>query len=378
MIEKSSFASYTDAYFSPLVLRHAERTSEREEYLYRKMLTESYSLTGRWDNLTTFNHRVMADVVSLDSKLPLKSRPSIRKVSGDISKLGTMRKLNEKEISQIQQLIDAKTDTNLVVRELMKDIPAVMNGVYDRLEYMFLQGLSSGYTSTVDEDNVGTSIRVDFGYFEENKKTSAKPWSDAEASPLSDIEDLIEKARLSGHVIKFVYMDTKTKRTFLRSSEVRAYVAGANGVYVDGSKVPVPTLNAFNALGLGWEIREISVNLRAERDGVSTVVSPWEDGKVILTTSDRVGSLVWSKVAEMTHQAQNVNYQVSDNYMLVSQWRAVNPLSEFTAAQAMVFPVITGVESIYQLDTLGSTSGKSGKGSKKTEGTSSPGQGGSL
>lgn len=378
MIEKSSFASYTDAYFSPLVLRHAERTSEREEYLYRKMLTESYSLTGRWDNLTTFNHRVMADVVSLDSKLPLKSRPSIRKVSGDISKLGTMRKLNEKEISQIQQLIDAKTDTNLVVRELMKDIPAVMNGVYDRLEYMFLQGLSSGYTSTVDEDNVGTSVRVDFGYFEENKKTSAKPWSDAEATPLSDIEDLIEKARLSGHVIKFVYMDTKTKRTFLRSSEVRAYVAGANGVYVDGSKVPVPTLNAFNALGLGWEIREISVNLKAERDGVSTVVSPWEDGKVILTTSDRVGSLVWSKVAEMTHQAQNVNYQVSDNYMLISQWRSVNPLSEFTAAQAMVFPVITGVESIYQLDTLGSTSGKSSKGGKKTEGTASPGQGGSL
>lgn len=357
--EQSPFVAHIDKYFAPMVLRHAELINQDQEglYLHKKMLAKRFSLTGRWDNLTSLNSRVAADVVSLDSALPLKSRPSLRKVSGDITKIGMKRRLIESDLVHIHMLLSIGRSETEVAAELLKDVPAVITGIYERLECTFLNGLSSGVASIEDADNVGTGVRIDYGYLKENLfKAKDAVWGASGYTPLSDIQRILDVASNKGHKIKHIYMDKATFNHLASSEEVRSYVAGINGVYVAGANVPRPTLAQLNEAvsadtELGFTIHIIDRTVDVEHDGKRKTLTPWEAGKVIFTTTDKVGSLVWAESAEKLYPVSGKNYQAADEFILVSQWRDNEPLCEQTSSQARVVPVICNVESIYQLDT---------------------------
>lgn len=355
----NTIASYVDKFFAPTVLRFVERTKEgdKSKYLHQQLLRKQFSVSGRWDNLTSLNARVAADVVSLDSTLPLKARPALRRVDGEIIKMGMKRRLSESDMVQINTLMSLGRSETEVLSEILKDVPHVISGVYERLEGIFLEGLSSGVASVDEDSNVGTGIRIDYGYFDENKLKVTELWTADTAKPLSDLERVQAVARLNGHSLRYVYMDRATFNAFAKNNEVRTYMAGLLGFALTGKNTPVPSLPKVNeALGsdpaFGLQIRLIERSIMVEKDGIRTPKTPWEAGKVILSQEEQVGKLVWAETAEAVYPVSGKNYQKADEYILVSQWRENEPLSEITTSQARVIPVICNVESIYQLDTL--------------------------
>lgn len=356
-MEKTLYFEYVRKYFPKLVLSIVEKLNERNEtslsYLFRQLLTPQYSVDGRWESLIGAYTRVAADVVAMDSPLPLKNRDSLSQAGGDIPKLGMELFLNEKQMSDIDAMIAQGMDVEVVARKIFEDTPRVISGIYERLEAMFLQGLSTG-VALADEDNAGTGVRIDYGYLPTNQFGVKIQWEGnaTTALPLDDIEAVMSKARDDGNRIVKAYADACWIDQFCRNQQVREQFAFFQGFVGD----KIPSLSEEQAAEVlrnrfGVTLEKVDRSIRTEKNGKQTVVTPWKQGTIVFVCDTQVGSLVWTRLAELNHPVAGVTYQTADSYILVSKYRENRPsLREYTTSQARVVPVISSPDRIYTLD----------------------------
>jgi len=359
-MEPSLFTAWVAKYFKPLVAKVVEKingTKTPLTYLHKTMLRKEYSPTLKWNSINVDGSTVAADVVSMDSPLPLKKRDAISKADGDIPKLGMKLALNERTMTDLNILTNSpQIQESTIVAKLFQDTAKCITGIYERLEYMFLQALSTGVTLIPDTENVGLGIRVDFGYKTENKFGVAVLWSaGATGTPISDFNRVKSVADANGDTISTVMMDDYAFNNMLKSTEFKQAYAASLDIAVNTSSV-LPTPNKEKAkayiLGeFGWEVVFVNRTVKTERDGNKTNRKPWAEGSVVFLTTTEVGTLTWGTLAEMVHQNKAVSYQVADEFILVSKFHKVDPLKEFTSSQALVLPVINNVDEIYVLDS---------------------------
>lgn len=345
------YVSYLTAIIVSIVTRINGGKTELT-YLHKSMLTKELSTDLKWSSLSVNSTIVAADVVAMDSNLPLKSRDSITSATGEIPKLGMKMKMSEKQMSDIDILVNRKADTKVIVEKIFNDAIKCTVGIYEKLEFMFLQGLSSGVTLIEDENNVGTGIRVDYGYKEENKFGAEVKWSDPNAKPLDDIKRITKVARSKGVSLKFMYMDPDTFDKLAGNTQVKQYFAFSQGFV--GSNIPVPDLEQVNSmLKKQYKLQIVVVDrtVITERDGVRTSHKPWADNIVIFLETQKVGKLYYGILAETTRKSKDATYTEADEFILLKKWHEQEPFTEWTSSQALVIPVIEGVDSIYSLDT---------------------------
>ncbi|MEO6522240.1 MAG: hypothetical protein ABIN91_11220 [Mucilaginibacter sp.] len=354
-MEQSNFIKYIQKYFTgfvALVTKTINGSKDPLTYRYKTMLTPKQSMDGKWTSITADNINVAADVVAMDSPLPLKTRPSIATASGDIPKLGMEMKMNENQLDQLDTLIAKNADISEITSELFDDSKRGLVGVEEQTEYLFLRGLSSGIALT-DTDNVGTGVRVNYGYLDANKAGVAVVWSNVGAStPITDINNLIAAASDAGKTISYIMMDKMSFNLARRSVEGKDLYATSIGNF--GTTKPTPTYKQFlevwqDEANVQFDIVDRSVKF--EKDGVKKTVKAWDEGKVILLTDNNVGNLVWKKVVEDSHRSAAVNYVNADLGTLVSKYVTHKPFGEWTDVQARRVPVINGVDQVFQLDT---------------------------
>ncbi|MCZ4244973.1 major capsid protein [Pedobacter punctiformis] len=359
-MEPSLFTAWVAKYFKPLVAKVVEKingTKTPATYLHKTMLRKEYSPTLKWNSINVEGSTVAADVVAMDSPLPLKKRDSISKADGDIPKLGMKLALNERTMTDLDILSNSPgNQESSIVQKLFQDTAKAITGIYEVLEMMFLQALSSGVTLIADTANVGLGIRIDFGYKAENKFGVSVVWSaGATGTPISDFNRVKDKADADGNSITTVMMDQFAFNNMLKSTELKQAYAGSLGIAVNTTSVlPTPNMEQATSFILGqfgWTLKIVNRTVRIERDGVKTNVKPWQEGSVVFLTSEEVGSLTWGTLAEMNHPNKAVTYQTADQFILVSKYHKVDPLKEYTSSQALALPVINNVDEIYQLDT---------------------------
>lgn len=360
-MEKSLYFEYVQKYYPQLVLAIVEKLNSSENpltYLFKQLLTPTYSVDGRWQSISGTYTRVAADVVAMDSPLPLKKRDSLAKVTGDIPKLGMELFLNEKQMSDIDAMLAMGLDVNTIVAKIFEDTPRVIEGIYERLEAMFLEGLSTGVALALGTEesggNVGAGIRVTYGYNEDNQFKVKTLWSTpTTATPIDDIKEVLKKVQKDGRRVVKAYADKTAIDAFNACQSVREQFAFIQGFV--GSKIPI--LSEAQAVQVfqtqfGFPVEIVDRSVITEKNGVQTAKKPWKDGTIVFVTSAKVGSLVWTRLAEMNHPVAGVSYQTADNYILVSKYRENRPaLREYTTSQARVLPVIANPDGIYTLDT---------------------------
>ena len=358
-MNKSLYFELVQKYFPQLVLSVVERLNEKRvnqlPYLFKELLAPTFSADGRWASVLAEYNRVAADVVALDSELPLKSRDSIETASGDIPKLGMKLYLTEKQMKDIDAMIAQGLPINQVLNKVFNDLPRCIEGVWERVEDMFLSGLSTGVA--LSTRNNGTGVRVDYKFYDTNKFGVSALWADAENStPLTDLQATIfDKAINDQNTITDLWMDDFALRNFYKSKEVRAQFAfDSQAIAVDGNSVPVLDFaKAANVLATKWGVtlHRISRKVKTEINGVKQTHAPWQEGMVVATCDNVLGTLVWTTCAEATRPAEAVQYQTVDDYILLSKYSKNDPLREFTSSQAMVVPIIDNVDRIYTLNT---------------------------
>jgi len=79
--EQSLFIEHIDKYMKGIVVRVVEKLNDKQNneltYLHKQMLRKEFSVSGKWETISTLNTRVSADFVAMDSSLPLKRRDAI-------------------------------------------------------------------------------------------------------------------------------------------------------------------------------------------------------------------------------------------------------------------------------------------------------------
>lgn len=363
-MEKSLYFNLIQKNFPKLILAITEKLNDANQtqlsYMFKNLLTQTYSVDGRWASLTGQYTRVAADVVAMDSPLPLKRRDSLSKASGELPKMGMELFLNEKQMSDIDTLLAQGFDENTIIAKIFEDTPRVIAGIWERIELMFLQGLSTGVAlvdgdTEKNGDNVGTGIRVDYGYLNANKFGVNIIWegNTTTSKPLDDIGRVVKKAQEDGNVIIGAYADQDWFDNFNASDQVRQQFAFLQGFV--GEKVPIldnTQANRVMSSKFNFTVEKVERTIKTEKNGKQTNVTPWKKGTIVFVCDRQVGSLVWARLTEMNHPVQGVTYQTVDQYLLVSKFRENRPsLREYTTSQARVVPVISNVDRIYVLDT---------------------------
>lgn len=353
----SQFLALIVAQFAGIVTGVTTRLNGRIEgplaYLHKTMLAVEYSVSGKWESFFADNTQVAADIVAMDSPLPLKKRDSLGRASGDIPKQGQERQLNERELTDLGVLRAQQGTQNVIIQRIFADTPKVISAIYERNEACFLEGLSTGMCVVSDANNVGAGVRLDFGYPTSNKFGAASVvWSNVASTPIDDIRRMVQAASDKGESIIRLMMDRTAFANMAKTTQVKEqYAFFANGSV--GQVLATPSLSKVNDYltdELLPNIQIIDRSVRVERDGVQTAYKPWADGAVVGITSEQVGKLVYARLAEQDSPVAGVTYTEADSYILVSKFSVNRPsLAEFTQSQARVIPVIS--TSVYLLDS---------------------------
>lgn len=357
-MNQSLFLELVEKFFALVVGRITEKFNGKKEeqtMLHKTMLTEEYSADLSWGS-TELNHSVVAaDVVSLDSSLPLKSRGKIGNASGKLAKIGVKFRKGEKDISDINVMRARGTDEATVVAKLFDDAPKCVRSMDVRKEIMFLQGLSTGQTLVTEEDNDGSGVRVSFGYKAENIfHAQTSPWGEGDYNPIEDIRQMFDKAGEDSNAISIVLISKKYFNYIRSSVHGKKLSADYRGqIVLSNEQLSQPSRQAMlEALAdeFGATFRIVDSTFRIENhDGSFTSVRPWAEANIVGVPSEIVGRLVYGTLAEETNPVAGVAYQKSGSHVLLSKYSKNDPLEEFTAAQAICLPVIDGADSIYVL-----------------------------
>jgi hypothetical protein len=358
-MDSSYFAVYVKKWFKILTTGIVEKLNDSKSpvtYLFKTMLRPTLSADGMWNSTSVSKSIVAADVVDIDSPLPIKKRDAISRANGEIPTIGIGMKKNAKLIQRIKYLAATGATETQVAQMIFDDLSRVISGVYERLELMFLQGLSTGVALAEDNDKeTSVGIRVDFGYKDSNRYGAARKWGETGYTPISDIERVLSLAKENGDVITTIALDRAAYNQIRRSEESKGLHAASIGNYTGNNQI-IPTSSQFDAIFQDeYKVKFIVIDrvIRVEKNGKQTNVRPFAENTLVFLTTEQVGSLVYAILAEQDseYRSKNVDYQIVDNFILTAKYTETNPLREFTNAQAIALPVIENTDSIYILNT---------------------------
>lgn len=362
-MNRSLFIEYVHAVWPKLSLYVNEKTNGKKgqlTYLHKQMLTPVYSADQKWEGTSANTTYVAADMVAMDSPLPLKIRDSVSSASGTLPKIGMKKQLKETQINAINIMKAhlstatgeaAKTQKQRIFNKILDDGVACSVGIDERNEANFLAALSDGVILIEDDKNTGIGLRVDFGFLKENSfGVEVKNQINGD-----DIERVLTKANNDGNSLSAIAIAKATYNKIRKSNWAKKLVADYKELtYTDESKLPVPNAANFDEAfesEYGLSFFKIDRSVTYEKNGVRKSYKPFNENKLVfLSSTDNVGSLVWGTLAEDTNRVNGVEYSTVDQYKLISRYSKTDPLQEFTNGQALVLPVIENVEQIYTID----------------------------
>ena len=358
-MQQSLFAEVVEKFFFPEGIRpFIEKYNGKTQsptLLHKQMLDEEYSPDLKWGSKSINHSVVSADVVSLDSPLPLKKRDRLSIAGGELPKLGVKYAKGEKDINDMNVIKSRSGNIYQLALKVFDDTAKTERSMDVAKEILFRRGLSTGITLVTDSDNDGVGIRVSFGFKEENSfNCLAAAWDKSGSTPQDDLQQLFDKAAADGNVISDVLMTLKYFNAFRKSPQGRLLAAWSNSQAItDKDLLPVASRSAFleilrDEYGAEFHIVEGSFRVQ-DPDGADRPVESWKEGNVVAVPAFKVGRLVYGTLAEETNPVEGVKYLKLGTHVLVSKYSKTDPLEEFTAGQAICLPVIDNGEQIYVL-----------------------------
>lgn len=324
---------------------------QKRTNLHKTMLRKVYSADQKWSNAAVNTTYVAADMVSMNSPLPIKSRDAIAHANGSLPKIGMKKIMFESDINAVNIMKAQGAEWTNIANKLTSDPIACSVGIDEQNEANFLTGLSNGIVAVEDENNTGTALRINFGYLPEN----CFGVETQNELTLDDIKRVLAYADNNGDTIITIAIALSTYNKLRQTQGAKELVANYRGQTFDNNtKLPVPTASLFDEAfaddNNGVSFLKIDRSVISEKNGKRKPYKPWNPNKLIFLTTEEVGALVWGTLAEKTNPVEGVVYSTVDEYKLISRYRTTEPFTETTSGQALVLPVIENVDQIYSLD----------------------------
>ena len=323
----------------------------KRTYLHKSMLRKVYSADQKWSNAAVNTTYVAADMVSMNSPLPIKSRDAIAHANGSLPKIGMKKIMFESDINAVNIMKAQGAEWTNIANKQTSDPIACSVGIDEQNEANFLTGLSNGIVAVEDENNTGTALRINFGYLPEN----CFGVETQNELTLDDIKRVLAYADNNGDTIITICIALSTYNKLRQTQGAKELVANYRGQTFDSNtKLPVPTASLFDEAfaddNNGVAFLKIDRSIISEKNGKRKPYKPWNQNKLIFLTTEEVGALVWGTLAEKTNPVEGVVYSTVDEYKLISRYRTTEPFTETTSGQALVLSVIENVDQINSLD----------------------------
>lgn len=353
--QKSLFQKYVQRFF-PKLQRLIEKINGKRTnpltYLYKdtSILNKVYAQDNKWEATSVNTTYVAADFVAMDSRLPIKSRPTISTGNGKLPKSGSSRVLRESEITTLQVMEAQGGNAERIAKRLADDAVACDVGLDELMEYAFLSGFSNGYVALPDSDHENQMLRLNYGYFDSHTyglKTEGEITT-------ADLVRVIEAADAEQDTVQTIWIAKSKFNELRKARDSRELVANAKSItYTSDTELPVPNSKAYQDAfedEYGVNFRIIDRTVTFERNGSKKKVKPWNANRLIFACNQQVGSFVYGQLAENTNRVNGVEYNLLDDFKLISKYSTTDPLTEKTSGQCIAAPIIEDVDQLYVLD----------------------------
>lgn len=304
-----------------------------------------------------------ASVVSRDAETPLRARQALAKLSGEIPAIKVMRKLNESHVRDYDALqsipnITDKTKADQVWKLIWDDAKYVADSVDKRLDMFAAQAVSSGkITIDINTNPDGIVLPpVDLLHPNANKTNASVSWAtSATATPIQDIAAVVSQAQGQGFSYSKMIMDLATYNLFIKAKEVVDSVSLFFGITKSASSsatapITQERVNQYLQASNLPIIEVVNIRVAIEKDGLRTVVNPWDVANVAFVPDGQLGEIKNALAVEETRPVEKVVYAKKEN-TLISKWRDNEPFGEWTKAELNAFPALTAINQIGLLST---------------------------
>lgn len=327
-------------------------SKEEPKYLHDEMLDEEFSDDMTYESISGDFTRVTADIVAFDSPAPIKTRGSIKVASGNIPKMAIKYLLDEKQMNTLISLSYRPGTQKELVKKIFNDTESAIYGIKERIEQAHLLGFSGGVALIQNDTNTGTGIRLTYDIPESNKFGVVAPWSNPDAKPIDDIKRVLDQAKRKGEYPNTIWMDSNILGNLLNNDQIKQSFAFS--LNFTGSNVPTlsedQTKDLFKRI-FKLNLRIVDRTFFHEKDGKRVTSQGWTPNMVVFTTGVKVGKKMYSKLAESVFRQEHVQYAEPNNYILLKKDGTTDPVSERTAAEAIVMPVLQNVDSLFYLNS---------------------------
>jgi len=304
---------------------------------------------------------VMADVVAYNSSAPIKRRPIVTTLKGDIPAIRISRPMRETDLNKYSILkAMANTEQKTIMKLVFDDVKFCFEGVKARLEFLALRLLSQSYIGLSATSNAGiiTTSNIDSQMASANKNCAAVVWTAAvgTTTPITDFITAQTEARGWGIKLKYALMDYTDWGYFQASTQVQNYCFG---YLYGGTKVRLaPTLAIANTMLEGMGLPQIilvdQTLILENQDNTQSTVTPWVTGHVLFIPELAVGDMYFGPIATEMNPPKQATLAKQEN-ILIQKYSETNPVCEWTVGEANAFPSWPSVNDCINLYTLHAT-----------------------
>lgn len=299
-----------------------------------------------------------ASIITRGSAAPLRSRAALGKLSGEIPAISekfAMKEDDYRNFLMLQQMnVSDATKKQQLLNFLFDDVKKAGDSIFKRLDYIALEGLSTGsntLTVTNNPDGIIFNTALDLGLPTANKVNAAVAWSTAAtATPITDIETIMKKANDVGRPISKILLHPTAWSYFRKAKEVTDALAGFFSLAKGTMVSTLDKVNEFLAANRYPSIEIVDVSIGIEKDGVITTSNPFSSTNAVFVPAGPLGEIKNAFSIEQLKPVANISYATFKS-ALISKWGSNEPWQELTKAEFNAYPVIEQIEGIWLLST---------------------------
>jgi hypothetical protein len=302
-----------------------------------------------------------ASVVDRDAPAPLRSRPGLDKLTGEIPAISEKFKMTEQDYYdfltlQSLQAVDDATKKQQLLDLMFGDVRKAAMAPLKRLDIMCLQAISSGVISintTTNPDGLAMAD-VDLLMPSGNKVNASVNWnsSPSTAKPLTvDFPGIIAAGLARGIKFEKILMTRAKWYKFIAITEVINFVSNFLGRKQAGQTlVTLDNVNQILVANMMPVIEIVDESIGIEKDGVITASNPFTDSNAVFIPTGTLGTIKNTVAIEQIQPVAKVNYATYQK-VLVSKWAENDPFGEWTKGYLNAFPSFEAIDSVYLLST---------------------------
>lgn len=298
---------------------------------------------------------VAADLHTDNGTILRKRRPVFESAKGDIPFISISRELTRSEIKDYQTALAFAQDDDAIklVQYWGEDVDFCFNGVQSELEYIAWKLFSNAGKlefSTTNNATFANEFDLDYDVYDELKLKTTSDWSDSsKADIIGDLVKLVKTAKDLNLNPKFAFVNLNELYKICSSEQIikacASYLANAVGMAQTPDLTQVNSMLAKQAWLNGLQLRVIDQTITREfADGTQTSGNPFDDKRIILTESERLGTTQY----EILQENNDSIIRAERAHTIIKKYGTAEPQSEVTIGQADAVPVLdTAYRNLY-------------------------------